>query len=167
MVCSSIPLDRIPVTKFERATVTAMTLAQQVNPPEGFTRPAAYGDVDPQLLQVGAIDESKFGRVYQASGRPLNKEQLDILHQKGQGPIVINQQNAYFMLNFFWALGLVNKNPILEKGHQTLELATYFKAVEGKDFKTRILVLGRIAFSKPLRSVGSTNVTSMPMRGKV
>jgi hypothetical protein len=108
--------DRIPVTKSERAAAAAVALAKQVNPPEGFTLPAVYGDIGPQLLQAGAIDDSKFVRVYQASGRPLSEEQLAILRQKGQGPIVINQQNAYFMLNFFWALGLVNKNPILEKG---------------------------------------------------
>jgi len=108
--------DRIPVTGAERAAATAALLAKQVNPPEGFTLPAAYGDIGPQLLQSGAIDESKFVRVYQASGRPLNEEQLAILRQKGQGPVVINQKNAYFMLNFYWALGLANKNPILEQG---------------------------------------------------
>ena len=68
------------------------------------------------MLQAGAIDDGQFVEVYESSGRPLSDEQLGILRQGSLAPIVINQQNAYFMLNFFWALGLVNKNPILEQG---------------------------------------------------
>ena len=68
------------------------------------------------MLQAGAIDDGQFVEVYESSGRPLSDEQLGILRQNTQAPIVINQQNAYFMLNFFWALGLVNKNPVLEQG---------------------------------------------------
>jgi len=68
------------------------------------------------LLQAGAIDDGQFVEVYESSGRPLSDEQLGILRQGSLAPIVINQQNAYFMLNFFWALGLVNQNPILEQG---------------------------------------------------
>jgi hypothetical protein len=30
--------------------------------------------------------------------------------------VVFNQQTAYFLLNFFWAVGLSNKNPILDSG---------------------------------------------------
>jgi len=107
---------RIPIMQAERAASAAATLAREINPPAGFKLPAIYGDVGPQLLRVGAIDDSKFVQVYQASGRPLNDEQLGILRQDTQAPIVINQQNAYFMLNFLWALGLVNENPILEHG---------------------------------------------------
>lgn len=108
--------DRIPVSQAERAAARAKALAQQVNPAAGFTLPTTYGEIGPQLLQAGAIEEGKFVRLYQTNGRPLNDEQLKILHQGGAIPIVINQQNAYFMLNFFWALGLANKNPILEQG---------------------------------------------------
>ena len=68
------------------------------------------------MLQAGAIDDGQFVEVYESSGRPLSDEQLGILRQGSLAPIVINQQNAYFMLNFFWALGLVNQNPILEQG---------------------------------------------------
>jgi hypothetical protein len=85
-------------------------------PPEGFKLPATYAGVGLLLLGTGAIDDAKFVQVYQQANRPLTEEQLAILRQDSKAPIVINSQNAYFMLNFFWALGLVNKNPILEKG---------------------------------------------------
>ncbi len=97
------------------ATTTA-TLAKQINPDEGFKLPATYGDIGPQMLRAGVIDVDKFVQTYQAASRPLSEEQLAILQSDSKTPIVINGQNAYFMLNFFWALGLVNKNPILEQG---------------------------------------------------
>lgn len=106
----------IPVVQAQRNAAMAAALTQQVNPAAGFTLPAVYGDIGPQLLRVGAIDDAKFVRLYQGNGRPLNDEQLGILRQGSQAPIVINRENAYFLLNFFWALGLVNQNPILEQG---------------------------------------------------
>ncbi|MCF6293963.1 MAG: hypothetical protein L3J04_11275, partial [Robiginitomaculum sp.] len=33
--------------------------------------------------------------------------------------ITINRENSYFLLNFFWAFGLANKNPILDEGEIT------------------------------------------------
>ena len=110
---------RVPAAQTQRAAAAAEALAKQVNPPEGFKLPATYGDIGPQLLRTGAIDDAKFVEVYQKSRSPLSDEQLGILRQNTQAPIVINQKNAYFMLNFFWALGLVNKNPLLEQGQMT------------------------------------------------
>jgi len=46
----------------------------------------------------------------------LSDEQLIILTQGSDSKIVINQSNAQFLLNFFWALGLVNQNPVLTEG---------------------------------------------------
>jgi hypothetical protein len=90
----------VPGLQAQSAEATAEALARQINPPEGFELPASYGDIGPQLLSAGAIDDAKFVQVYQESGRPLNDEQLGILRQNTQTPIVINQKNAYFMLNF-------------------------------------------------------------------
>lgn len=106
----------IPGLQAQSAEAAAQAMVKGVNPSGGFKLPVAYGDLGPQLLKAGAIDESKFIRVYQNSNRPLNDEQLVILRQGAPAEIVIDQKNAYFMLNFFWALGLVNKNPILENG---------------------------------------------------
>lgn len=97
------------------ATMTS-ALAKQINPDQGFKLPATYGDIGPQMLQAGAINLDKFIQTYQAANRSLSEDQLAILQSDSNTPIVINGQNAYFMLNFFWALGLVNKNPILEQG---------------------------------------------------
>jgi hypothetical protein len=42
--------------------------------------------------------------------------QKELLYTASNEPIVIDYQNARFVLNFFWALGLVNQNPILTEG---------------------------------------------------
>jgi hypothetical protein len=41
---------------------------------------------------------------------------MHILTKESAVNIVITPQNAYFLLNFFWALGLVNDNKILTEG---------------------------------------------------
>jgi hypothetical protein len=91
-------------------------LFEQVNPPEGFTLPAVYGDLGPKLLEAGAIDQSRFIQTYERAGQPLTDAQLAILTEVSDEPIVTNKENAYFLLNFFWAVGLTNRNPVLTQG---------------------------------------------------
>jgi hypothetical protein len=88
----------------------------EIYPPEGYTISAKFGNSGPQLLAAGAIDLQQFTELYQQVGSPLTDEQRDILTKGSGSPIVINEENAYFLLNFFWALGLTNQNPILTDG---------------------------------------------------
>lgn len=44
------------------------------------------------------------------------EQQQTILSQGSQSPVVIDAANAHFLLNFFWAVGLANRNPILLEG---------------------------------------------------
>lgn len=92
------------------------SMIHQINPPEGYTIPATFGSVGPQMLTAGAIDLDQFTQIYKQSGRPLTDEQMTILTQGSDSKIVINRDNAYFLLNFFWALGLTNQNPVLTEG---------------------------------------------------
>jgi hypothetical protein len=94
-------------------------ISRQINPPEGYSLPVTYGNIGPQLLEAGAIDYDQFVQVYQDSGSPLTEKQLTILTSGSDEPIVINNQNAYFLLNFFWALGLTNQNELLTEGPMT------------------------------------------------
>lgn len=91
-------------------------LLQQINPPKGYTLPASYGDLGPRLIDAGAIDVQRFVQTYQQAGQPLTEEQVAILTEGSDAPIVINSENAYFLLNFFWAFGLTNQNTILTDG---------------------------------------------------
>jgi len=91
-------------------------LFHQVNPSDGYTIPATFESVGPQLLTAGAIDLNQFVEIYKQSGKPLTDELMTILTKGNKSQIVINQSNAYFLLNFFWALGLTNQNPVLTEG---------------------------------------------------
>src|SRR3990172_2296712 len=92
------------------------SLAAQINPPEGYTVPATFGDIGPKLLEAGAMKADDFVQVYASAGQPLSQEQLAILQSSSPAQVVFNRENAYFLLNFFWALGLTNDNPVLTEG---------------------------------------------------
>lgn len=92
------------------------TLQQQVNPVEGYALPVTYGDLGPQLLQGGVFDYESFAAIYENSGNPLSPEQVEILRNGSDTEIVITADNAHFLLNFFWAVGLANHNSILTEG---------------------------------------------------
>lgn len=96
--------------------IDVAALSRQVNPPEGYALPVKLGDLGPQLIAAGAIDYQGFVKVYAGAGQPLNDEQIAILTKGSDQPIVIDQSNAYFWLNFFWAVGLTNQNSILTQG---------------------------------------------------
>ncbi len=91
-------------------------LGKQVNPAEGYTLPAKFGNIGPKLLAAGAIDYASFVQVFQQAGRPLTDEQIAIMKEGRDAPIVIDGDNAYFLLNFLWAFGLTNRNAVLTDG---------------------------------------------------
>lgn len=88
----------------------------QVTLPESYTLPISFGDIGPRLVTAGVIDYDRFVQLYADAGQPLTAEQLKLLTQGRDGPVVINQQNAYFLLNFLWAVGLTNQNRLLTEG---------------------------------------------------
>jgi hypothetical protein len=92
------------------------TLYEQVNPPDGFALPISYGDLGPRLVEGGVINYDAFAAIYEKSGNPLTPEQVEILKNGSEEEIVITTQNAHFLLNFFWAVGLTNENSILTEG---------------------------------------------------
>jgi hypothetical protein len=91
-------------------------IAQQVNPSEGYALPVKLGDLGSRLIAAGAIDYQKFRQIYAEAGQPLTDDQITILTKGSNQPIAINPDNAYFLLNFFWAVGLTNQNKILTTG---------------------------------------------------
>jgi hypothetical protein len=94
--------------------------------PETYTLPVAYGDLGPQLIEAGVIDLPAFLAIYTEGGKPLSADQAAILTKGSKAPITIDRDNAHFLLNFFWAVGLANRNdillagPIQDKGQETV-----------------------------------------------
>ncbi|OGN98356.1 MAG: hypothetical protein A2Z71_09050 [Chloroflexi bacterium RBG_13_50_21] len=103
-------------TSEDQSQKHAMTSMEQVNPPDGYEIPAVFGDVGLQLVASGAIDLAKFTALYRQQNKPLSDDQMALLTKETVAKVVINPQNATFLLNFFWALGLANQNDILSEG---------------------------------------------------
>jgi len=91
-------------------------LYEQVNPEDGYALPVSYGNLGPSLLRSGVIDYAAFSAIYENSGNPLTSAEVEILTRGSNEKIVITAENAHFLLNFFWAFGLANKNSILTEG---------------------------------------------------
>ncbi|MDO8481592.1 MAG: hypothetical protein Q7S75_00740 [bacterium] len=128
-------------------TANRSALEEAVLPAEGVKLPVVWGDLGAQLVEAGAIDPVAFKKVYQVRGpstgesadfvaRPAATTRLQVLPQpvagdqfpadyekllsgRSNGVLTITEDNAGYLLNLFWALGLANKNPILDSGEMT------------------------------------------------
>lgn len=83
---------------------------EDVIPEEGIELPVAWGDLGVRLVEAGAIDRDKFIALYGT----LSEEQTQLLDGNDPERLRITRENALYLLNLFWALGLANANPILE-----------------------------------------------------
>jgi hypothetical protein len=84
--------------------------------PHSFQLPIRYGQLGPWMINAGTFAYDAFVQVYDQAGKPLSEEQRTILQNGLDALITIDHSNSYFLLNFFWALGLVNSNPLLISG---------------------------------------------------
>lgn len=93
----------------------ALGLEEEVLPSEGVVLPVVWGDLGAQLVNNGVIDAKKFKVIYEGKGQ-FSDEYKKLLLDQNNGKIKITKDNASYILNLFWALGLANKNSILETG---------------------------------------------------
>lgn len=94
-------------------------LEEKVLPSEGVELPVSWNDMGMKLISAGAIDEKKFKALYEQRGQ-FTQEYEKLLSGNNnsnlptdKARIKINEENAGYLLNLFWALGLSNDNPIL------------------------------------------------------
>lgn len=92
------------------------SIYEQVNPKDGHALSVTYGELGPRLIEGGVISYDAFAAIYEKSGNPLSAEQTEILKNGSDEEIIISAENAHYLLNFFWAVGLANKNSILTNG---------------------------------------------------
>jgi hypothetical protein len=86
-----------------------------ITPSKGVVLPVTWGDLGTQLVNAGVIDVEKFMAIYNQRGG-ITDEYKNLLRERSNGTLTITKDNAGYLLNLFWALGLANKNEILEKG---------------------------------------------------
>ncbi|MBI5138193.1 MAG: hypothetical protein HZA95_00120 [Candidatus Vogelbacteria bacterium] len=98
---------------------SVQSITEKVLPSEGIILPVRFGNIGAELVKVGAIDAEKFTAIYEGRGVPMSGEYKILLSGKSDGNLKITKENAGYLLNLFWALGLANKNPILDSGEMT------------------------------------------------
>jgi len=86
-----------------------------VIPEEGMELGVSWGDLGSLLIKNGVIDQDKFLSLYESRGG-LEPDLKALLEPNYNQPLKISPENSQFLLNLFWALGLGNKNSILEEG---------------------------------------------------
>src|SRR3989344_3690721 len=92
----------------------------KILPAKGVELPIGWGNLGAQLVETGTIDIDKFRALYsQQDG--VGPEIEGLLRKEGNSKIVITKESAPILLNIFWALGLANKNEILDNGPMTDE----------------------------------------------
>src|SRR3989344_9312119 len=88
-------------------------LQEAVLPSKGVELPVTWGDLGKKLVEAGAIDASAMESLYRNRGG-MPAEYRVLLSGASDKKLVMTQDNAGDLLNLLWALGLANKNPILE-----------------------------------------------------
>ena len=82
---------------------------------ESVVLPVKWGDIGKQMTESGVIDAGELEKIYSQRGG-LDEESKKLLYLANNGNLVIDSKNSGLLLNLLWALGLGNKNPILENG---------------------------------------------------
>ena len=90
-------------------------LEEAVLPSQGVRIPVVWNDLGAKLVSVGAIDGEKFIALYEERGA-FTDEYRNLLLGGRTGALVMTKDNAGYLLNLFWVLGLASKNPILDMG---------------------------------------------------
>ena len=100
------------------AKVPEENYSQKVIPEDGVVLPAKWGDLGAKMASVGVIDKAKLEELYAGRGG-LSDEGRNLLEGLDNGYLKITPENSGFVLNLLWALGLGNKNEILDNGPMT------------------------------------------------
>lgn len=87
----------------------------EVLPDEGVVLPVVWGDLGVKLTEAGVINADAFTSLYEQRGG-FTDEYHKLLLEQDNGNLKITSENAEYLLNLFWALGLAQKNEILERG---------------------------------------------------
>lgn len=80
-------------------------------PAQGFKTNVRLNNIVPELVLSGALNLSKVEQLY---GKNLTQQELGIFTKPNYTNLTLNTSNANFYLLIFWAIGISNKNQILD-----------------------------------------------------
>lgn len=100
------------------AATQITAIEEAVVPSAGVVLPVVWGDLGAKLISTGVIDADKFTALYTQRG-DFTDEYKKLLLEKSDDNLKITPNNAGYLLNLFWALGLGNRNSILDAGEMS------------------------------------------------
>lgn len=86
-------------------------LPDKVLPESGFELPISWGDIGPQLLRLGVIDQAKFEKIIK-----MTDDQKQILTRGSDKNIKIDASNSQFVVDMLWGFGLAQKSLVYDEG---------------------------------------------------
>lgn len=101
------------IKAFKKSGITVESLAEKVIPDGGYTVNLNWGDTGKKLVESGAIDLQKYKDNY---GDEKYVELMTFITDTKNEGVTVNAENSYFWVNTLWAMGLVQKSDVLEKG---------------------------------------------------
>ena len=97
-------------------------LLSSLFPNQGFKTTVRLNDIVPELVSSGVINLTKVKELY---GANLTQQELDILTKPSYANLTLNSSNANFYLLIFWALGIANKNQVLDNFSASANASNY------------------------------------------
>ena len=103
-------------TQFQKSAISASNTGEldEGNTAQAIELPVTWGNLGAQMVVSGVIDRPQLEALYAQRGGLASYEKQ--LLEGDNGKMIITQENSGFILNLLWALGLSNKNDVLEKG---------------------------------------------------
>jgi hypothetical protein len=89
-------------------------VAEQVRPKEGYQTRLVLGDIVPRMVADGIIDLEKMEALYKERGG-LPAELKQVLTQASDTPLMVTRDNANWLVNILWPLGLANRMAINQR----------------------------------------------------
>ena len=81
---------------------------EQVVPTAGVRLRFSFGDAIQRLIAAGALDPGKYLALYDSTG-DVPEWVRQLLAAPSNEPILLNRENAMYLLNLLWPLGLANR----------------------------------------------------------
>ncbi len=100
----------------ETNTLNFSSIAEQVYPVQGFTLPVKWGSIPNQLVDSGALNLSFVEGSLISANQPLTNGELGLLNGTNKGNVTFSHGSALFTLYMLWAVGINNRNPIINNG---------------------------------------------------
>ncbi len=106
---------RVPRQNGAGASRSSQASLKDILSSDAVTLPLEWGNLGVELVNAGVIDEQKLKAIYSQRGG-LTEKDWNLIDSGDNKNLILTSANSGFILNLLWALGLSNKNDILEKG---------------------------------------------------